>query len=339
MQKTVNPNASNKTKQLLNMLSETAGRAIITGQHTQTNPMEEIAYIREVTGKEPKLRGFELLAYSPNINYEDAGEECLVEVYENRGTVDSAIAWAKETDGIVTLTFHWYSPIGGRDKSFYAKNTDFNAEKILIENTPERSAFYRDMDVIASLLRRFEEADIPVLWRPFHEADGDWFWWGAKGPVVASKLYQFMFDYYTDVWHLNNLLWVWNCPVKEAYPGDAYVDIVSVDIYLEQYEKTDYSEQYEQLIDATSPNKVAALAEVGYMPDVSILQKTHIPWAYFMTWSKEFCIGEQYNRRESLRAMYDSDYSVVGCQSASTIGQSEQEASEIVSSMMPTGIL
>ena len=46
------------------------------------------------------------------------------------------------------------------------------------------------MDVIAIELRKFENANIPVLWRPFHEADGDWFWWGAKGPVVATKLYK-----------------------------------------------------------------------------------------------------------------------------------------------------
>ncbi len=310
MQKTVNSNACESAKKLLNNLSEIAGKAIITGQHTQTVPMEEIDYIKELTGKEPMLRGFELLAYSPNINYEDASEECLTEVYENRGTVDTAIDWAKKTNGIVTLTFHWFSPIGGRDKSFYAKNTEFDAEKILIDNTPERDAFYHDMDVIALELRKFQKADIPVLWRPFHESYGDWFWWGAKGPVVASKLYRLMYEYYTNVLHLNNLIWVWNCPIKEAYPGDDFVDIVSTDIYLEHYEKTDYHKQYEQLIGATSPNKVAALAEVGYMPDISLLEQSHIPWAYFMTWSKEFCIGEQYNSKDSFQAMYASTYSL-----------------------------
>lgn len=121
MQKTANKNATKATEKLLNFLEETAGRKIITGQHTQTNPMEEIDYIREVTGKEPLLRGFELLSYSPNINYEDAAEDCLTEVYENRGTVETALEWAKNTNGIVTLTFHWFSPLGGRDKSFYAK--------------------------------------------------------------------------------------------------------------------------------------------------------------------------------------------------------------------------
>ena len=74
MQNTVNVNATPEARELLNMLSETAGKAVITGQHTQTIPMEEIDYIRSVTGREPKLRGFELLAYSPNNNYEDDDE-------------------------------------------------------------------------------------------------------------------------------------------------------------------------------------------------------------------------------------------------------------------------
>lgn len=294
----------------MNFLEETAGRKIITGQHTQTNPMEEIDYIREVTGAEPLLRGFELLSYSPNINYEDSDEDCLTEVYENRGTVETALDWAKNTNGIVTLTFHWFSPIGGRDKSFYSKNTDFDAEKILMENTPERDAFYRDMDVIAEQLRKFQEADVPVLWRPFHEAEGDWFWWGAKGPGVASKLYCMMFEYYTNVLHLDNLLWVWNCPIKEAYPGDAYVDVISVDIYLEKYEKTDYYKEYKNLVNQTSSNKVVALAEIGYLPDIALLEQSHVPWAYYMTWSKGFCIGEQYNRKAALYNMYQSEYSL-----------------------------
>ena len=310
MQKAVNPNASEKAQKLLDYLSETAGKAIITGQHTQTNPMEEIAYIREKTGKEPLLRGFEMLAYSPNINYADATEPCLTEVYENRDTMKTALEWAKETDGIVTLTFHWFSPIGGHDKSFYAKNTDFDAEKILVEGTPERAAFYHDMDVIAEELQKFREADIPILWRPFHEADGEWFWWGAKGAVVAMKLYRLMFDYFVNVEKLDNLLWVWNCAVAEAYPGDDFVDIVSVDIYLQKYEKNDYHEQYEQLVQATSRNKTAALGEVGYLPDIELLEQSHTPWAYYMTWSKEFCIGEQYNGAECLKAMYDNSYAV-----------------------------
>ena len=163
MQKAVNPNATKNAQKLLDYLSDTAGKAIITGQHTQTIPMEEIEYIKEVTGKTPKLRGFELLAYSPNINYDDASEPCLTEIYENRGTMEVALDWAQKTDGIVTFSYHWYSPIGGRDKSFYAEHTDFDASKVLVEGTPEREAFFHDMDAMAELLKPFLEKDIPIL--------------------------------------------------------------------------------------------------------------------------------------------------------------------------------
>ena len=116
MQNPSNINCTKEAKELLNFLSDTAGKAIITGQHTQTNPMEEIDYIREVTGKEPLLRGFELLSYSPNINYDDATKACLREVYENRGTVDTAIRGHKTKELFLFISL--FSPIGGHDKSF-----------------------------------------------------------------------------------------------------------------------------------------------------------------------------------------------------------------------------
>ena len=307
---TANINATKEAIALLNYLYETTGKKIITGQHTQTNPMEEITYIKETTGRVPKLQGFEMLAYSPNINYDDASEPCLTEVYENRDTMDTAIKWAKETDGIVTLSFHWFSPVGGRDKSFYAEHTDFDPRQVLIEGTPERTAFYSDMDVIAKELKRFEAENIPVLWRPFHEGDGTWFWWGRYGIEVTRDLYKLMFDYYTNVHHINNLLWVWNGVAKEGYPGDDYVDVISTDIYLQEYKPTDYHEEYLTLVKNTSDKKVAALAEIGYLPDIHMLEESKTPWAYFMTWSKEFIIGEQYNSKENLKAMYESEYSV-----------------------------
>ncbi len=310
MNTTANPNATKEACALLTYLHETAGNGILTGQHTQTNPMEEITYIKETTGKVPKLQGFELLAYSPNINYNDASKPCLTEVYENRGTIDTAIKWAKETDGIVTLTFHWYSPVGGRDKSFYTEHTDFDPKKVFVEGTPERVAFFKDMDVIAKELKRFESENIPVLWRPFHESDGTWFWWGRYGIEVARDLYRLMFDHYTNTHHINNLLWVWNGVAKEGYPGDDYVDVISTDIYLTEYKSTDYREEYLTLVKNTSNTKVAALAEVGYIPNIHMLEESRTPWAYYMTWSKEFCIGEQYNSKENVKAMYESNYAI-----------------------------
>ena len=310
MKRCVDPNASEKTEKLLSFLYETAGNRIIAGQHTQTVKMEEIEYIKEVTGRTPKLYGFELLGYSPNINYEYASYECLKEVEENKGTLDVAFDLAQREDIILTFTFHWYSPLYGHDKSFYQKNTDFDARMILKEASQERKAFYHDMEIIGKELKRFADADIPILWRPFHESDGDWFWWGSKGPEVARELYKLMFDYYVNTLQLNNLIWVYNCRLNEGYPGDEYVDVISVDIYKPFKDATDYKRDYLDLIKETSRNKVAALGEVGYLPDIDILERSRVPWAYYMCWSKEFCIGEQYNRKEDLKRLYQSDYAL-----------------------------
>lgn len=310
MQKPVNEHATKEACALLQYLEESAGKRLITGQHTQTKPMEEVEYIREKTGRIPKLCGFELLAYSPNINYGDASKECLTEIEENKGTLDTALAWGKDPEKILTFTFHWYSPVGGRDKSFYAEHTDFDAREVLKEGTKERAAFFHDMDAIAKELERFQAAGIPILWRPFHEADGEWFWWGAKGAAVAKELYKLMFHYYVEEKKLNNLLWVWNCPLREGYPGDEYVDVISMDVYLSEYKKTDYREEYGLLRKNTTETKVAALAEIGYLPDIKMLEDSNVPWAYFMTWSKEFIIGEQYNKAEALCEMYASEYAL-----------------------------
>lgn len=308
--KPVNNNATKEARELLQYLYDTAGQRIITGQHTQTVPMEERTHIHNLTGKYPKLQGFELLACSPNINYEDASAECLTEVEENRHTVETAIQWAKDTDGIVSLCFHWFSPVGGTDKSFYSIHTDFNPCQIFVDGTKEREAFYRDLDVIAKELQRFQAESIPVLWRPLHESEGTWFWWGSKGPVIAQELYKLVFDYYVNEKHLDNLLWVWSCPAKDGYPGDAYVDVIGWDIYLEPHTVTDYKKEYEELIANTTCNKVAALAEVGVIPDVELLEHSRVPWAYYMTWSREFCLTEEQNSNTSLLKMYNSNYAV-----------------------------
>ena len=227
-----NPNAQPEVEEVLDYLAQIEGKGILTGQHTQTMEQPEIWRIREITGKLPAICGFELLSYSPNIRRETADEECLKEVDENTGTLEKAWEWA-ERGGLMTFTWHWFSPIGGRDKSFYAEKTDYDASRAVIDGTPENEALCHDLDHMADILQPFCDRHIPILWRPFHESEGDWFWWGAKGPEVAAELFRFMFRYYTQQYHLDNLIWVWNSPLPEGYVGDEYCDIISRDLYTE----------------------------------------------------------------------------------------------------------
>jgi mannan endo-1,4-beta-mannosidase len=303
-----NPNLQPEAKKVLQYLSDLRAKGIVTGQHTQTMEQAELGYIREVTGKDPALCGFELLGYSPNIDYDGSGEECLTEVEENKGTLEKVWEWA-ERKGLITFTWHWFSPLGGSDKAFYQRNTPFDARLVLVEGTPEREAFFSDMDVMAELLKPFCEKHIPILWRPFHETEGDWFWWGHHGADTAKKLYRTMYERYTAVHRLDNLIWVWNSPVAEGYVGDDVCDVISRDVYIPVHEHSDYSEKYEELIKITPARKITALGETGPLPDMAMLSETSVPWTWYMTWSNNLC-REGVTSREVLKAMYEHPYAV-----------------------------
>ncbi len=294
---------------LLRYLNAIEGKGILTGQHTQSMAQEELHHIEKITGRKPALLGFELLGYSPNIRLDTADEACITEVEENRGTLQRAWEWA-EMGGIITFTWHWFSPLGGRDKAFYAFNTDFDARQALIEGTPEHAAFFHDMDHMAELLKPFCEANIPILWRPFHEADGNWFWWGVRGLDTARELFRAMFRYYTQVHHLHNLIWVWNNPKAEGYVGDEYCDVISLDMYPEPHAHGAFEDKYRALKAITPEEKGCAIAETGVIPDGDALQSSGTPWLWYMTWSHGFCLTEEHNTFDTLRKLYHHPYAI-----------------------------
>ncbi len=304
-----NPQAAPEARELLAYLGSIHGKGVLLGQHTKTRQPRELEYIRSVTGKEPALCGFELLAYSGNIQWDTCDADCLEELYGNLGTVENALQWGRR-GGIVTLTWHWYSPMGGRDKSFYARNTDFDAEAALREGTPEHIAMVRDLDLLAVQLRRFGQEKIPVLWRPFHEADGDWFWWGARGPEVARELYRFMYDYYTRVHRLDHLLWVWNSPDPRGYPGEDVVDIISRDVYPPEHTHTALAPEYRGLTAITEANRLCAIGENGTLPSVAAMARERIPWSWFMTWCGDFATSERFTDNAQLTANYHHPYAI-----------------------------
>ena len=301
-----NPKASAGARAVLDYLAALRGNGILLGQHTQTMAQEELTYIAEVTnGSLPALCGFELLAYSPNINCAESDDECLTEVEENKNTLEKAWEWARRK-GLITFTWHWFSPLYGAGKAFYQKQTPFDARRALMDGTPEQEAFIRDMDTMAALLKPFAEKDVPILWRPFHEAEGEWFWWGSKGPETARGLYRAMFGRFVNTHALHNLIWVWNSPLKEGYAGDDVCDVISRDVYIKEH--SDYAAQYCELKAVTDTDKIAALGETGPLPCLETLSETRIPWTWFMTWSKRICY--EWTSRETLQAAYQNGYAV-----------------------------
>lgn len=294
-----NSNMIIESRKILNYFASINHKAIISGQHTQTVGQEELGYIKNVTGFYPKLVGYELLACSLNIN-PNSDKECLDEVEDNKGTMQVALY----DDSILTFTWHMFSPLYGCGKSFYAKNTEFDIRKILDgEESEECDAFINELDHMAKILKKFAEYKKPVLFRPFHEADGEWFWWGRYGVEYASELYKFTYNYLVEEKGLNNLIWVWNS--IGAYPGDEYVDIISVDCYgAKQDEVTCYMDKYNELIEKVSDKKLVALAECDVIPDFNELLTNNFPFIYYMTWSKEFILTEKYNSKDKLKEFF-----------------------------------
>lgn len=304
-----NPHLQPEARQLLAYLASMEGKAILTGQHTQTRAQEELALIQRETGKLPAICGFELLAYSPNIHLEDASEACVTEVLNSQNTLALAMDWAKR-GGIVTFTWHWFSPLGGHDKSFYTVNTDFDPALALQHGTPEQTALLHDLDHMAALLQPFCDAHIPILWRPFHESEGEWFWWGSKGVGVARELYRLMYRRYTEHHHLDNLIWVWNNPRVDGYVGDEYCDIISRDQYPPAHAHGTFRERYDELKAITAADKGIAIAETGIIPDADALVAEKAPWLWYMTWSGGFALTEEHNSFDALRRLYHHAYAI-----------------------------
>lgn len=304
----VNKNASKEAIALLNYLKSIEGKGVIVGQHTQTLEQIELWYQQRVTGKLPALCGFELLSYSPNINYDECDKAALKEINENKDTLKRAFEWA-EKGGIITFTWHWFSPIGGRDKSFFSKNTDFDAERALQEGTEENKAFYNDMKQMSNILSEFCEKGIPILWRPFHEAEGNWFWWGAKGMDVSRRLYRAMYRFYTEECGLNNLIWVWNNPKPEGYVGDEYCDIVTRDLYPPEHQHTSLAKEYDEICDVTN-EKPFAIGEIGTIPSIDDMCKEGVNWLWFMTWSFDFGASEKFTTNEVFNSQFNHPYAI-----------------------------
>jgi len=138
------------------------------------------------------------------------------------------------TDGLLALVLaRWYWK-KKRTTVLYRKY-DFQHIKALTPGTEENIALLNDIDTMARKLKQVQDAGVPVLFRPLHEAEGGWFWWGAEGPEPCVRLYRLLYDKFTNEYGLNNLIWVWTSYDYETsaawYPGDDVVDIIGYDKY------------------------------------------------------------------------------------------------------------
>lgn len=281
----VTSNPSPEAVKLYDFLKENYGKKIISG--TMSNVAwntNEAEWVYKHTGKYPALACFDYihLPWSP-ANWIDYGNLAPVKSWWNAG-------------GIISAGWHWTVPASEANTdlnsmTYEPGKTTFRAKNALLEGTWENRIMKADLEKIAAYLLLLKNENIPVLWRPLHEAAGNiyeynngkaWFWWGYDGGDVYKQLWIYMFDFF-QAKGLNNLIWVWTTQTKDDafYPGDEYVDIIGRDLYDENATKC--ISQYETITQKYG-HKLVALSECGDVGNVSEQWNKGAHWSWFMPW-------------------------------------------------------
>lgn len=275
-----NPNATEKTKEIYAYICDIYGKQMITAQQESTwmsSTEYEMDYIEEVTGKLPAMRGLDFM-------HDD---------YE--GVVERSVVW-DERGGLVTICWHT-GVIGKAYVESQSEVPDFEA--LLTEGTQEYKQLMSRWDDAAKALQQLQDKNVPVLWRPFHEFDGKWFWWGKGGAENFVKLWRLMYDKFTHEYKLNNLIWILGYAdfVEDGwYPGDEYCDIVGSDTY----NNSTHLPAWEKLKAVT--DKPRAFHECGNVPLMEQFEKDGAMWTWFMIWHTEHIMK---NEKETLAKVYN----------------------------------
>ena len=224
---------------------------------------------------------------------------------------------ARHTEGhIITLMWHGCYPTGGdccEGSSIWAMEDRPSPEewnRLVTTGTALNDAWRRQADKIAQYLKKLQDDGIPVLWRPYHEMNGVWFWWcNHPGEEGIKRLWIMMYEYFTRHHGLNNLIWVWNpnaprdipgdeaWPYEDFFPGIEYVDILAADVYRNDYRQS----HHDRLVDLAQ-GKPLALGEVGEIPTTGILEEQP-RWSWFMPWGWILFFS---NKPDKIKQVYHS---------------------------------
>lgn len=337
-----NEDAGESAKELMSFLTENYGDYIITGQYASDETNSELDLVYRTTGKYPVIR------FSALENTGDSFDESFKDI-------DAAADWYRK-GGIVGLMWYWESP--GKTPSVYAEKTDFKLSDAVTDidiaklSQEEIRGLYGegkiseqcyglilDIDNMAGQLMSLKNKGIPVLWRPLHEAAGDWFWWGASGTENYKWLWQLMYTRMTDYFALDNLIWVWNGQSADTLVDTDTFDIAAVDIYMS--EDKEYGSRYEQfaaLQKIVGSGKLIALSECSSVPDIDAAFRDNAVWSFFGLWYGEYLedkdgnYSDKYTLKDSFIRAYNSDgamtldeYTKIKEESA---GNDESEAEE-----------
>jgi mannan endo-1,4-beta-mannosidase len=220
-----NPRANAATRAVLRYfqnLSAAPQRRIVSGQFSnfgQGANLRALTNIYEKTGHWPALVG---------VDYADFGRGGFATAKPNQTAVEY---WRQ--GGLVSVSAHLYDP--SRTNGGGLRDKDVNLATLLAANDPAHARWMKELDLLATGLQELRASNVVVLWRPFHEMNGDWFWWGGKDPETFIQLWRQMFDYFTITKGLDNLIWVYSPNhggnTASYYAGSRYVDLVGLDAY------------------------------------------------------------------------------------------------------------
>ncbi|WP_042133971.1 glycosyl hydrolase [Paenibacillus sp. FSL P4-0081] len=297
----VNPSASKEATALLSYLADLSGKGMISGQHDYLESPDEFNNkLKNASGQYAVLHGYELGAIN------NQSKETIAR--QRQAVVDSAIKWHKG-GGIVAMTFHQNLP--GTSPEWANVKMNLSQDKFdayVTPGTPQYKALIAELDEVAGYLGELRDAGVPVLWRPYHEMNGNWFWWGQKDNF--AQLWDIVYDRMVNTHKLNNLLWVWNpnAPNEWAkaysnyYPGAAKVDVLAADIY-----NNDFKQSYYENLLKLADGKPIGIGESGELPDPVILSQTQSKWVYTMTWGKMLL---ENNNLQKIQSFMSNKYTV-----------------------------
>ena len=294
-QNPVNPDATPESRALLKYLQGLSGKYILSGQHNFPAAGERnTQFAANYIGKTPVI-------WSSDFGFSAEGDK---DSYKSRPAIVQEAIRQHNKGAIINLCWHavpptadepvTFQPLPGADPSaplasVQGRLTDKQFRDILTPGTDLYKKWLKQVDEIAVYLKQLLDANVPVVWRPYHEMNGNWFWWGGRyeGKYTTAALYRQIFDRMVKFHKLNNLIWVWSVdrpsqPGREFvnyYPGTKYLDILAIDIY-----GNDFSQSYYDGLMSLSEGKPVTLAEVGNPPSPEILSKQP-NWIYWVVWA------------------------------------------------------
>lgn len=231
--------------------------------------------VQSVCGDYPALYGWDLSGIESDHDKDIDGVPF--------GDIRQYVQAAYQRGGVITFSWHEPSPLVLGSSAW---DTTHGTIASILPGGPNHALYLQWLDKVAQFLGTLKGAGgepIPVLFRPYHELTGSWFWWGARENTPADfiALWQFVHQYLTDVKGIHNLLWVYNtggephtqAQFLERYPGDSLVDIISMDTY-QSKDSVRFIRGLEtnlSVLDSIGSihHKAEALAETGYeqIPD------------------------------------------------------------------------